>query len=158
MKILNKKNIITLYLLLVVYGVVQVLFDNGIMDRFYMMTLILVCIYIILAISQNLITGFTGQLAIGHAGFMAIGAYMSALITVKMHGSLITGLIFGSLVAALAGVLIGIPTLRLGETTWRLPPWAWVRSSGLFFLIRITWVAQQVFRFLRPLTGLGLSG
>jgi len=113
MKILNKKNIITLFLLLVVYGVVQVLFDNGIMDRFYMMTLILVCIYIILAISQNLITGFTGQLAIGHAGFMAIGAYMSALITVKMHGSLITGLIFGSLVAALAGVLIGIPTLRL---------------------------------------------
>lgn len=113
MRIINKKNIITLFLLLIVYVVVQVLFNTGILDKFYMMTLVLVCVYIILSVSQNLITGFTGQLAIGHAGFMAIGAYMSALITVKMHGSLVAGLIFGSLVAALAGVLIGIPTLRL---------------------------------------------
>jgi len=109
----NQKNIIKLILLLVVYGVIQILFDNGTIDRFYMMTLVLVCIYIILAVSQNLITGFTGQLAIGHAGFMAIGAYMSAFITVKMDGSLLSGIIFGAIVAALAGVMIGIPTLRL---------------------------------------------
>jgi branched-chain amino acid transport system permease protein len=113
MKLINKKNIIKFILLIVLYAIVQVSFDSGMLDRFYMMTLILVCIYIILAVSQNLITGFTGQLAIGHAGFMAIGAYMSALVTVKMQGSLVAGLIFGSLVAALAGVLIGIPTLRL---------------------------------------------
>jgi branched-chain amino acid transport system permease protein len=111
--IVNRKNIIVLFLLLVVYGVVQILQSNGILDRFYTMTLILACIYIILAVSQNLITGFTGQLAIGHAGFMAIGAYMSAFIVVKMNGPVVGGLIFGALVAAFAGVLIGIPTLRL---------------------------------------------
>lgn len=112
-QIINRKNIIVLFLLLVTYGVVQVLSNSGFLDSFYIMTLILVCIYIILAVSQNLITGFTGQLAIGHAGFMAIGAYMSAFITVKVGGHLVAGLIFGALVAALAGIMIGIPTLRL---------------------------------------------
>lgn len=112
-KLLSRKNIIVLFLLLVLYGAVQGLFTSGILGNFYMMTLILVCIYIILAVSQNLITGFTGQLAIGHAGFMAIGAYMSALVTVKLGGHLVAGLIFGALVAAAAGIMIGIPTLRL---------------------------------------------
>lgn len=112
-QIINRKNVILLCLLLVVYGVVQLLFENQVLDSFYMMTLILVCIYIILAVSQNLITGFTGQLAIGHAGFMAIGAYMSAIVTVKLDGPLLAGLIFGAIIAALAGIMIGIPTLRL---------------------------------------------
>ena len=113
MKLLNTKNLIKLLLLLVVYGVIQFLFVSKALNPFYMMTLILVCIYIILAVSQNIITGFTGQLALGHAGFMAIGAYMSALVVVKMQGSLVAGLIFGAVMAAAAGMLIGIPTLRL---------------------------------------------
>ena len=111
--IINRKNVIMLFLLLVVYGAVQILQSNGILSRFYLLTLILACIYIIMAVSQNLITGFTGQLAIGHAGFMAIGAYMSAMVVVKMNGHVVAGLIFGALMAALAGILIGIPTLRL---------------------------------------------
>lgn len=113
MNVLNKKNGIILLGLLVVYGAVQGLISGGILSPYYTMTLILVCIYIILAVSQNLITGFTGQLAIGHAGFMAIGAYMSAMVVMKFQGSLVMGLIFGALCAALAGMLIGIPTLRL---------------------------------------------
>ncbi|HHV63479.1 MAG TPA: branched-chain amino acid ABC transporter permease [Peptococcaceae bacterium] len=112
-QLINRKNIIVLFLLLAVYGVVQGLFNIGVLGNFYMMTLILVCIYIILAVSQNLITGFTGQLAIGHAGFMAIGAYMSAFVTMKLEGHLVAGLIFGALMAALAGIMVGIPTLRL---------------------------------------------
>jgi branched-chain amino acid transport system permease protein len=113
MKLLNKKNAGILLSLIVVYGLVQVLFNNGILNQYYMMTLILVCIYIILSVSQNLITGFTGQLAIGHAGFMAIGAYMSAMIVVKFQGSLLLGLVFGAIIAGFAGILIGLPTLRL---------------------------------------------
>lgn len=112
-KLINRKNIIVLFLLFVVYAGLKMAATNGLLDKFMMMTLVLVCIYIILSVSQNLITGFTGQLAIGHAGFMAIGAYMSALITVKMDGPLIVGLLFGAIVAAFAGILIGIPTLRL---------------------------------------------
>ena len=88
-------------------------------------------ISIILAVSLNLITGFTGQFSIGHAGFMAVGAYSSVFMTVYYSEGLekwLTGLvgatlgqslvflgviIFGALVAALAGLVVGIPSLRL---------------------------------------------
>ncbi|OEH85021.1 ABC transporter [Desulfuribacillus stibiiarsenatis] len=113
MRLLNKKNAVILLCLFAVYGIVEYLFVTQSLNQFYMMTLILVCIYIILAVSQNLITGFTGQLAIGHAGFMAIGAYMSAMVVVKFQGSMLVGIIFGAVLAGLAGMLIGIPTLRL---------------------------------------------
>jgi len=77
------------------------------------MTLILICVYIILATSLNLINGITGQFSIGHAGFMAIGAYLSAIVIVKFEGSLVVALLVGALVSAAAGFLIGLPTLRL---------------------------------------------
>ncbi len=88
-------------------------------------------ISIILAVSLNLITGFTGQFSIGHAGFMAVGAYSSVFMTVyysqpaeqfltSLVGTTIAQaivfigvIIFGALVAALAGLLVGIPSLRL---------------------------------------------
>jgi branched-chain amino acid transport system permease protein len=88
-------------------------------------------ISIILASSLNLITGYTGQFSIGHAGFMAVGAYSSVFMTVYYSEGLeqwLTGLlgatlaqslvflgviIFGALVAALAGLVVGIPSLRL---------------------------------------------
>jgi branched-chain amino acid transport system permease protein len=88
-------------------------------------------ISIILAVSLNLITGFTGQFSIGHAGFMAVGAYASVFMTVYYSEGLeqwltsIVGatlaqslvfllvIIFGALVAALAGLIVGIPSLRL---------------------------------------------
>jgi branched-chain amino acid transport system permease protein len=113
MKIFNSNNAFKFIVLLIIFGIVQGLITGEVLSPFYVMTLILVCIYIIIALSQNLITGFTGQLAIGHAGFMAIGAYMSALITVKFHGPLLLGLLFGALISAVAGLLIGLPTLRL---------------------------------------------
>ncbi|HUS09159.1 MAG TPA: branched-chain amino acid ABC transporter permease, partial [Pyrinomonadaceae bacterium] len=88
-------------------------------------------INVILAVSLNLITGFTGQFSIGHAGFMAIGAYSSAYLVVyhaqfwerDLAGAVgftlahavifVIAIAFGSLVAALAGLLVGIPSLRL---------------------------------------------
>lgn len=87
-------------------------------------------INIILATSLNLINGFTGQFSIGHAGFMAVGAYASAFFTVTWgksieasvgglgetvaaSGVLIIAIIIGALVAALMGLIVGIPSLRL---------------------------------------------
>src|SRR5580692_2570159 len=78
-------------------------------------------INIILAVSLNLINGYTGQFSLGHAGFMAVGAYMAAVIT-NQFGELnsfasgaifLTALLTGGLAAAVAGLLVGIPTLRL---------------------------------------------
>lgn len=109
----NRKNILALVGIGVIYAIVQGLIVADIMPPFYKLTLILICIYIILSTSLNLINGITGQFSIGHAGFMAMGAYISAIVTAINHGPLILGLLAGAVAAALAGILVGLPTLRL---------------------------------------------
>ena len=66
-----------------------------------------------MAASLNLIVGFTGQLSIGHAAFMSVGAYTSAIATLHFGFPFVAALLFGSLIACLFGILIGIPTMRL---------------------------------------------
>src|SRR5947209_3305389 len=88
-------------------------------------------INVILAVSLNLINGFTGQFSIGHVGFMAVGAYSSTFMTVyytqgleqSLAGAVGAGvaaaivfllvIIVGAIAAAIAGLIVGIPTLRL---------------------------------------------
>lgn len=113
MGVLNRNNILTLILIIAVYAVIQGLIITDILPPLYISTLIQICVYIILASSLNLINGITGQFSIGHAGFMAIGAYLGGIVTAKLHGPLILSLIVGGLVAAVAGFLVGLPTLRL---------------------------------------------
>ncbi|HSD11474.1 MAG TPA: branched-chain amino acid ABC transporter permease [Candidatus Binatia bacterium] len=117
------------------FGVAALAALGWLLDRYlnayYLNILVRIGINIILAVSLNLINGFTGLFSIGHAGFMAIGAYTSAAVSVYggpgLHGALdpITGpacadlvlltvaLAAGSVLAALAGLLVGVPTLRL---------------------------------------------
>lgn len=75
--------------------------------------LMLIGINIILAVSLNIPTGYLGQLPLGHAGFMAIGAYASAIILKNAGVPFAVALLFGGLVSALCGLIIGIPALRL---------------------------------------------
>lgn len=98
---------------LVIYAVVQILISTSVLNQFYSNTLIFISINIILAVSLHLVIGITGQFSIGHAGFLALGAYISAIVTMKLHLPFIVALIAGGIVAALAGLLVGIPTLRL---------------------------------------------
>src|SRR5271155_1280318 len=78
-------------------------------------------ISIIMAVSLNLINGYTGQFSLGHAGFMAVGAYTAAAITnafgdvgvFAANGIFAVALLAGGLAAAVAGLLVGLPTLRL---------------------------------------------
>ncbi len=102
-------------LLALVYAIVLGLSEVGIINNYIQATIATICINIILAVSLNLVTGFTGQFSLGHAGFMAIGAYATALITIEMDSTLglIIGLLVGALLAALVGFLVGLPTLRL---------------------------------------------
>lgn len=109
----HKKSLIMTLGVIFIYGIVQILILADIMPPFYELNLILASVYVILAVSLNLINGITGQFSIGHAGFMAIGAYMSAIVTVKFEGPLVLALIAGAIVAGLAGFLVGLPTLRL---------------------------------------------
>ena len=86
---------------------------GGLISAYYLQIIILVGINIIMASSLNLITGFTGQLSIGHAAFVSVGAYASALATLKLGFPFFASLLCGGLVAAFFGILIGIPTLKL---------------------------------------------
>ena len=101
--------------LAVVYFGVWALMSVGIIDAYLQITLVTICINIILATSLNLVTGFTGQFSLGHAGFMAIGAYSAALITMRIANvwGFLAGVIVGAVIAALIGFLVGLPTLRL---------------------------------------------
>ena len=115
MKVLSKKNLLILGVLALVYVVVRVLINAKVINPFYEITLALICINIILAVSLNLVTGFTGQFSLGHAGFMSIGAYTGAIINMEMNSmtGFMAGIFAGALAAAVVGILIGIPTLRL---------------------------------------------
>jgi branched-chain amino acid transport system permease protein len=102
---------------------------SGHINPYYLDIITGIGINIILAVSLNLINGYTGQFSLGHAGFMAVGAYTSAAITIfwgprflaALGGSpgLTTSVLFclallaGGLMAAVAGLLVGVPSLRL---------------------------------------------
>ena len=64
-----------------VYVIMRAMMGAGIIGRYWQGVLVLVCINIILAVSLNLTTGVLGQIALGHAGFMSIGAYTAALVS-----------------------------------------------------------------------------
>ncbi|WP_342525643.1 branched-chain amino acid ABC transporter permease [Chryseomicrobium sp. FSL W7-1435] len=98
---------------LVFYAVVQGLILSGMIGNYEINNLIFISINIILAVSLHLVIGVTGQFSIGHAGFMAVGAYLSAIVTMKLELPFIVAILVGGLVAALAGLIVGIPSLRL---------------------------------------------
>ena len=110
---------INLFMVVALYAVVSVLIGTGVINRYMAGMLLPVCINVILAVSLNLTTGMLGQLALGHAGFMGVGAYAAALVSIHTKGiwpptlSFPLALFVGGLVAAVFGVIIGIPALRL---------------------------------------------
>ena len=110
----------TFLLLALVASAVLGFFQNQ-LDPYYVDVITRIGINIILAVSLNLINGYTGQFSLGHAGFMAVGGYTAAIITNQFNelNSFAAGAIFlgallaGGLLAAIAGLLVGLPTLRL---------------------------------------------
>ena len=111
----KKNTVLTLVLALGSFALIQGLSMAGVIRSYQMVTVATICINIILAAGLNLVTGFTGQFSLGHAGFMAIGAYACAIFTLRdgSMGSFIIGVLVGAVLAAICGILIGIPTLRL---------------------------------------------
>lgn len=86
---------------------------ESLINPYYMQVLTLMGIFIIAALGLNLITGVTGQLSFGHAAFLAIGAYGSAILTAKFGVPFYLALLAGGLMAAMFGVVVGFPALRL---------------------------------------------
>lgn len=110
---------ITYGIVIAAFAIVQALISAGAVSSLFKGLLVPLCTYAILAVSLNLVVGISGELSLGHAGFMCVGAFSSALFTNVMAGKLPSGLDFalavliGALTAAFFGFLIGIPVLRL---------------------------------------------
>lgn len=108
---------ISLILVAVLLFILLALINNGSISRYQQGILNFICINIILAVSLNITVGCLGQITLGHAGFMSVGAYASALFTKSgimpgIQGYLVSLLIAGG-VALVVGIIIGIPGLRL---------------------------------------------
>lgn len=80
---------------------------------YYSQILTVIIINSILAVSLNLVSGYTGQLSLGHATFMGLGAYAATLFTLKLQSPFLVSIVLGAAVAAFFGFVIGVPTLRL---------------------------------------------
>lgn len=96
----------------------NMVYSSDLLGRAQRSVIMQVGVYIILAVSLNIATGYLGQLPLGHAGFMAVGAYAGAIfwksgILPKGFACMVVGLIVAGVVAAIFGIAIGIPALRL---------------------------------------------
>ena len=107
-------------IVIVLYTIFQILSSTGSLTRQVSGLLIPVCAYIVMALSLNLVVGISGELSLGHAGFMSIGAFSGVIVSAMLQNSVTAGplrlfiaIVVGAVFAALAGFLIGIPVLRL---------------------------------------------
>lgn len=118
---INKIYVVLLTVLAIVgvFFFITFLTKQGMINRYYSGILLSACINIVLVVSLNVTTGFLGQLTLGHAGFMAVGAYTSSYLTKAVFTALPPSISFplallcGGVVALLFGIVIGFPTLRL---------------------------------------------
>ena len=116
----TRSNIITYGIVILAYIIVQTMINSGSISSLMEGLMVPLCIYAILAISLNLVVGILGELSLGHAGFMCVGAFASAFFSKCMRGEMesdglrfFLALLIGVAAAAVFGLLIGIPVLRL---------------------------------------------
>lgn len=107
-------------LVIVFYIVIQTMINGGDLSATMKGQLVPICVYMILAVSLNLVVGISGELSLGHAGFMSVGAFTGVLVSASLIDVVTSGplrlliaIVVGGITAAIAGVIIGIPVLRL---------------------------------------------
>lgn len=115
-----KSNSITYGIVILAFLILQILIAAGKLSSLMQGLLVPLCVYVILAVSLNLTVGILGELSLGHAGFMCIGAFASAFFSKCMIETIPNGgvrfffaILIGAVSAAVFGILIGIPVLRL---------------------------------------------
>ena len=115
-------NLITFGLVIAAYLILQNMIDAKAISRSLKGLLVPICSWIVMAVSLNLVIGFSGELSLGHAGFMSIGAYTGAIVSGWFLSAfdmqdptlrLVLAILISGIVAGIFGALIGIPVLRL---------------------------------------------
>ena len=121
-KELKKSYIVNAISMIVIFAVIYSLVTFKIVTNYFGGIVILTCIMIIMATSLNIVAGFLGEMALGHAGFMAIGAYTAASVSIAITNGndslpallvLIIASLAGGVAAGIVGIVIGTPSLRL---------------------------------------------
>ena len=115
-----KDNILTYGMVILAYIIMQVLIGTGNVSSLMQGLLVPLCVYVILAVSLNLTVGILGELSLGHAGFMCVGAFTGAFFSKCMQDVIsidllrfILAIVIGAVAAGIIGFLIGMPVLRL---------------------------------------------
>lgn len=115
-----KDNILTYGMVILVYLIMQILIGTGNVSSLMQGLLVPLCVYVILAVSLNLTVGILGELSLGHAGFMCVGAFTGAFFSKCMQDVItidllrfILAIVIGAVAAGIIGFLIGMPVLRL---------------------------------------------
>ena len=117
-----RANLITYAIVIAAFIACQVLISTGVMTRSLKGQLVPICAYIVMAVSLNLTVGISGELSLGHAGFMSVGAFSGIVMSMWLSKGmgldnktvvLLLAMLTGGDAAGIAGVLIGIPVLRL---------------------------------------------
>ncbi len=116
----NKSNLITYGIVVAAYLIMELLMAVGAISSLMKGLLVPICVYVILAVSLNLTVGILGQLSLGHAGFMCVGAFASAFFSKLTKGVInpdwlrfFLALLIGFVCAGIIGFLVGMPVLRL---------------------------------------------
>jgi len=116
----SRSNFLTYGMVIVLFAVLQFMANSGMMSSSLKGQLVPICAYVVMALSLNLTVGILGELSLGHAGFMSVGAFAGAVAASAMQNAipsaalrLAIAMVIGAIFAGIAGVLIGIPVLRL---------------------------------------------
>lgn len=157
----GKKSYVSYLMIPVVFAVIYVLYMLEILNTYWYQVLQLCCVNAIVAMSLNLVNGMTGQFSLGQAGFMSMGAYTAAMLTnlvfapymtnvFSIYGLFLVSILGAAAMAALAGLLIGIPSLRLRGD------YLAIITLGFSEIIRVLW---RVFPYAGRAKGLnGIPG
>lgn len=116
----QKTNLITYAFVIAAFVVLQILISTGNIRSLYKGLLVPICAYVVMAISLNLTVGILGELSLGHAGFMSVGAFTGVSAAMMLQNvisstglRLVIGMLVGTVFAAIFGLIVGIPVLRL---------------------------------------------
>ena len=120
LKTTTKVDFATYLGVILAFVVLTVLGNQGLLSRSLSGMLVPICCYVTMAVSLNLTVGILGELSLGHAGFMSVGAFSGIIAAMSLQSAipsdalrLIIGIVVGAIFAAIIGAVVGIPVLRL---------------------------------------------
>ena len=116
----GRDTLLSFGIVIAAFIIVQALIAGGMLSSQIKGLLVPICAYVVMAVSLNLTVGILGELSLGHAGFMSVGAFSGIVVTTSLADAvpsgvvrLILAIIVGAICAAIAGVIVGVPVLRL---------------------------------------------